>query len=101
MLTSTFSQSNQSNWNSYAQQQKPLWNAVALLYTIGGYYGGVCLLCAEALSLNALGIFLVTHALVLSAYWVFRILYDNVTYYTFLEYAAIINTNTKLRWSCS
>jgi len=32
---------------------------------------------------------------------VFRILYDNVTYYTFLEYAAIINTNTKLRWSCS
>jgi fatty acid desaturase len=68
MLTSTFSQSNQSNWNSYAQQQKPLWNAAALLYTIGGYYGGVCLLCAEALSLNALGIFLVTHALVLSAY---------------------------------
>jgi len=32
---------------------------------------------------------------------VFRILYDSVTVYTFLEYAAIINTDTKLRWSCS
>lgn len=33
--------------------------------------------------------------------WVFRVLYDSVTPYTFLEYAAITNTDTKLRWSCS
>ncbi|HEY9627881.1 MAG TPA: fatty acid desaturase [Coleofasciculaceae cyanobacterium] len=65
MLTSTLSQ---SNWNSYIHQQKPLWNAAALFYTIGGYYGGIFLLSAQAIALNALGIFLVTHALVLSAY---------------------------------
>jgi fatty acid desaturase len=65
MVTSTPSQ---LNWNAYIHQQKPLWNIGALLYTIGGYYSGVYLLCAANLGLNTLGIFLVTHALVLSAY---------------------------------
>jgi fatty acid desaturase len=65
MLTST---PTQSNWSSYIHQQKPLWNAAALFYTIGSYYGGVFLLCAKAFSLNVLGVVFVTHALVLSAY---------------------------------
>ena len=65
MLTSTPSQ---LNWGTYIHQQKPLWNAGALLYTIGGYYGGIYLLYSENLGLNTLGIFLVTHTLVLSAY---------------------------------
>ncbi len=75
MVTST---PNQLNWNACVNQQKPnqqkpnqqkpLWNVCALLYTISGYYGGIYLLCAENLGQNVLGIFLVTHALVLSAY---------------------------------
>jgi len=66
MLTPTLS--NSQDWTIYIHRQKPLWNAAALLYTIGGYYGGVYLLCAENLGLNLLGLLLVVHTLVLSAY---------------------------------
>jgi len=66
MLTPTLS--NSQDWTIYIHRQKPLWNAAALLYTIGGYYGGVYLLCAENLGLNLLGLGLVVHTLVLSAY---------------------------------
>ena len=64
---------NQLTWNACINQQKPnqqkpLWNVCALLYTISGYYGGIYLLCAKNLGQHVLGIFLVTHALVLSAY---------------------------------
>jgi fatty acid desaturase len=65
MATSTLSTSDLS---IYIHQQKPLWNAMAIGYTLGGYYGGVALLLTANLGLNLLGVFLVTHALVLSAY---------------------------------
>jgi fatty acid desaturase len=56
------------DWSTYIHQRKPLWNAIALTYTLAGYIGGVALLLAANLWLNALGVVLVTHTLVLSAY---------------------------------
>ncbi|MBW4464158.1 MAG: hypothetical protein KME07_01805 [Pegethrix bostrychoides GSE-TBD4-15B] len=76
MLTSTENQ--QSDLSVYIHQQKPHWNAAALLYTIGGYYGGIYLLCASNFGLNAVGILLVTHALVLSAYLAHKFMHGTI-----------------------
>lgn len=54
--------------SQYIHRQKPLWNLVAVAYTLGGYYGGTALLMTANAGLNLFGVFLVTHALVLSAY---------------------------------
>jgi|GEM_PF-36153 len=52
----------------FLNQHKPLWNATAIGYTLLGYSGGVALLLLSNLLLNLLGVFLITHSLVISAY---------------------------------
>lgn len=76
MLTSTLNKS--PDWSHYIRQQKPLWNAAALLYSIGGYYGGIYLLCAGNWGLNILGVGLTTHALVLSAYLAHELMHGSI-----------------------
>ncbi|MBW4607837.1 MAG: fatty acid desaturase [Hassallia sp. WJT32-NPBG1] len=53
---------------SYLHQKKPLWNIAVILYIFGGYCGGISLLLFSNIWLNALGVVLLTHSLVLSAY---------------------------------
>lgn len=52
----------------YLHQKKLLWNVGAILYILGGYCGAIALLLLSNLWLNALGVVLLTHSLVLSAY---------------------------------
>lgn len=52
----------------YLRHAKPLWNTLAITYTLLGYYAGIGLLISASALLNALGIVLVTHSLILSAY---------------------------------
>ena len=66
MTASTLSTSH--DWNTYIHQHRPFWNAIAIFYTLAGYAGGIALLCAANFWLNGLGVVLVTHTLVLSAY---------------------------------
>jgi hypothetical protein len=54
--------------NRFLHQQKPLWNIGAVTYTVAGYLGGIALLLAANGWLNAIGVCLLTHSLVLSAY---------------------------------
>lgn len=56
------------NLNRYLQQSKPLWNFAAISYTLAGYLGGISLILMGSLWLNALGVILLTHSLVISAY---------------------------------
>lgn len=64
----TFTLNTQHDWNTYIHQRRPLWNAIAFAYTVAGYIGGIALLVNGSLWFNALGVGLVTHTLVLSAY---------------------------------
>jgi fatty acid desaturase len=52
--------------NQYIHKDKPLWNAIALLYIVGGYILGVMLLFAVSGWMNIFGVFLLSHALFLS-----------------------------------
>lgn len=57
------------NINRYLHNKKHLWNSIAILYTLGGYSGGIALLTLLSNGwLNALGVVLLTHSLVFSAY---------------------------------
>jgi fatty acid desaturase len=49
-------------------QQKPLWNVCAIAYAIAGYLGGIALLLAANGWLNAMGVVLLSHSLVIAAY---------------------------------
>jgi len=33
-----------TNLTSYIHQEKPLWNSLAILYTLSGYIGGIALI---------------------------------------------------------
>ncbi len=52
----------------YLHQKKPLWNSLAILYTLSGYVGGIALLLSANGWLNALGVVWLTHSLIFSAY---------------------------------
>ncbi|HEY9621475.1 MAG TPA: fatty acid desaturase [Crinalium sp.] len=67
-MTTAFTLNTQHDWNTYLHQRKPLWNAIALTYTLGGYIGGIALLIQDNTWVNVLGVVLVTHTLILSAY---------------------------------
>lgn len=56
------------NINRYLHNQKPLWNSIAILYTLNGYVGGIKLILLSNGWLNALGVVLLTHSLIFSAY---------------------------------
>ena len=52
----------------YLHEKKVLWNVIAISYVLGGYCGAIALLFLPNMWLNALGVVLLTHSLVLSAY---------------------------------
>ena len=54
--------------HQFLNQSKPLWNSVAISYTFAGYLGGIALLLVSPLWMNAVGVVLLTHSLILSAY---------------------------------
>lgn len=54
--------------SAYVHIQKPLWNAIAIGYTLIGYCGGIGLLLVPNGWLNAIGVMLLAHALMTSAY---------------------------------
>jgi fatty acid desaturase len=74
----TFTLNTLHDWNIYVHQRKPLWNAIALTYTLAGYISGIALLFAANIWLNGLGIFLVTHTLVLSAYFAHEFMHGTI-----------------------
>lgn len=64
--------------SSYLHQQKPLWNSIAILYTLGGYSGGIALLLLSNGWLNALGVIFLTHSLIISAYLAHEFMHGNI-----------------------
>lgn len=64
--------------SSYLHQQKPLWNSIAILYTLGSYCGGIALLLLSNGWLNALGVILLTHSLIISAYLAHEFMHGNI-----------------------
>jgi len=74
----TFTLNTQHDWNTYIHQRRPLWNAIAFTYTIAGYISGIALLVNDNLWCNALGVGLVTHTLVLSAYLAHELMHGTI-----------------------
>jgi fatty acid desaturase len=56
------------NYSNYLQKQKLLGNINAIVYTFIGYCGGISLLILPNIFLNLLGVFLLSHSFVYSAY---------------------------------
>jgi fatty acid desaturase len=53
---------------SYINRQKLIWNAVAITYTFVGYVAAIFLLMLHQIWCNGLGVILLTHSLLYSAY---------------------------------
>lgn len=53
---------------AFIHQQKPLWNALAIAYTLTAYVAGLALIVLPAGWLHPIGVLLLTHSLVYSAY---------------------------------
>ena len=68
MMTTTFSSAREINTSYYLHHKKPLWNLAAVSYAVGGYCGAITLLISPSIWLNILGVVLLTHSLVVSAY---------------------------------
>lgn len=62
----------------YLQQSKPLWNVAAISYALTGYLGGISLILMASLWLNALGVILLTHSLVISAYLAHEFMHGSI-----------------------
>lgn len=62
----------------YVHQQKYLWNATAIMYAFLGYGGGVTLLISHNVWLNGVGVLLLTHSLVYSAYLSHEFMHGNI-----------------------
>jgi fatty acid desaturase len=60
--------SRSTSGQSYINSKKPVWNAIAILYTFISYAGGIFLCTTFENSLNFLGAALLTHGLIFSAY---------------------------------
>ena len=66
------------DYSYYLHQKKPVWNIIAILYIVGGYCGGIALLLLSNLWLNALGVVLLTHSLVLSGYMTHEFMHGTI-----------------------
>lgn len=56
------------NVSYYLHKKKHLWNVIVIFYIFAGYYGAIGLLLLSNVWLNIVGLILLTHSLVLSAY---------------------------------
>ncbi|MBW4549614.1 MAG: fatty acid desaturase [Aphanocapsa sp. GSE-SYN-MK-11-07L] len=68
----------QPNLKLYLQNRKPVWNAIALLYTLTGYSGGIALLLINNGWLNAIGVVLLCHSLMYAGYLSHEFLHGTV-----------------------
>lgn len=78
----------------YLHRSKPLWNAIAILYTLLGYGGGVLLLLSPQLGLNAIGVLLLSHALIISAYLAHEFMHGTI----FTSRAANVRFGNLMLW---
>ena len=69
---------NRPELQSFMNRRKPLWDAIAIAYTLIGYFGGIALLLCPSAWLNLPGVLLLTHALVYSAYLTHEFLHGNI-----------------------
>ncbi len=54
------------------------WNLIAFAYTIGSYLGGIALLLQSNVGLNGIGVLLLTHSLMLSAYLAHELMHGTI-----------------------
>ena len=64
----TIATSTPLNYRSYISREKLFWNEIAIIYSFIGYVGGIALLLIANVWLNTLGVILLTHSLIYSAY---------------------------------
>lgn len=64
--------------STYLHRDKPFWNAVAIIYTFMGYLGGITLLILPGIGLNVLGVILLTHSLLISAYLSHELMHGSI-----------------------
>ncbi|MBU7586437.1 MAG: fatty acid desaturase [Nostoc sp. TH1S01] len=64
--------------NTHLDQQKPLWNAIAIVYTFLGYIAGIRLFIPSTVWLNTLGVVLLTHSLIFSAYLAHEFMHNTI-----------------------
>ena len=57
---------------------KPLWNVIAIFYTIASYFGGITFILVTNVFLNVLGVILLTHSLVISAYLLHEFMHGTI-----------------------
>lgn len=62
----------------FLHQDKPVWNAIAFLYTFGSYAGGIALILQNNGWLNAAGVLLLTHSLMISAYLAHELMHGTI-----------------------
>lgn len=66
--------------SSYVHRQKPLWDAIAISYSLVGYGGGIALLLPANSWVNLLGVILLTHSLIWSAYLAHEFMHGTIFY---------------------
>lgn len=67
-----------TNWNHLLHCKMRLWDSLAILYTLGSYGIGIRLILSSSAWLNAFGVTLLTHSLVLSAYIAHEFMHGNI-----------------------
>jgi fatty acid desaturase len=83
----------------FLDQNQPIWHLLAVAYTLGGYLGGIALLLAHSAWLNALGVLLLTHSLILSAYLAHDLMHGSI-FATSKQNARLGNLMLWLNGSC-
>lgn len=66
------------NVSDFVHRQKPLWNWGAIAYSVLGYVGAIALLLQANGYLNAIGVILLTHVLVWSAYLAHEFMHSSI-----------------------
>ena len=74
----TLKQSTAIDIQYFLHQDKPIWNAIAFLYTFGGYAGGIIIILQSKGWLNAVGALLLTHSLMVSAYLAHELMHGTI-----------------------
>ncbi len=70
--------SSASDLSAYLRQRNPWLNALAMVYILGGYSAGIALLFASPWWLNALGVVLLTHSLIIAAYMAHEFMHGTI-----------------------
>lgn len=66
------------NVQHFLHQDKPVWNAIAFLYTVGSYIGGITLTLQGNGWFNAIGVLFLMHSLIISAYLTHELMHGTI-----------------------